>query len=128
MASAAQLGKVLFVLCEEQIQKRQISDRDFFKGIKGDVFDSARDALAQELIHFFPSGQRTILLKTLAKAQEMNGILLQRVTKKLDGLDAAAMEKMIQAEESRIQRGLSESSITSAVPSALTRGTSASAD
>lgn len=46
------LANTLFVLCEEQCKTREMSEEDFGKILKGDVWDRAAEALIQAVVDF----------------------------------------------------------------------------
>ena len=71
------LCNVLFVLCEEQATKASITDSDFGRLLAGDVIDRATMALQEAITDFFPQRKR---------------LLLQRLQKKIDKLNAAGQE------------------------------------
>lgn len=78
------LGAVLFVLVREQLEQRQKTGRDFFKGIKGDVWDRVLDAFHAELIDFFQSGERQLMRKALDKTRTLKQMALARANQVLD--------------------------------------------
>ena len=64
-------ANALYVICEEQAVKAGISDEQFGRLLKGDVIDSAAEALLAELVDFFPKRQREALRTMLASLTEM---------------------------------------------------------
>jgi len=55
--SPIKLVKVLSVLCRDQSQRDKITDRQFSKAIRGDVFSKALTAVLEAAESFFPQSQ-----------------------------------------------------------------------
>jgi hypothetical protein len=49
------LVDIIYVLCEDQAQKRSISDEDFGRAMAGDPIEAATQALLDEIVAFCPS-------------------------------------------------------------------------
>lgn len=84
LADKETLGAVLFALCQDQIKDRNKTDRDFFRGLKGDVWDKVMEALNAELLDFFQSGERQVLKKALEKISSLRSMTLAKVTQRLE--------------------------------------------
>jgi hypothetical protein len=77
MADPVQLVDVLYCLCKEEADARQISDEDFGRALGGDVISVAADAFVEELIAFFPNARaRQGLKKVVAAGRQVQDKLL----------------------------------------------------
>lgn len=90
---------VLYVLCEEQAEKRQINERAFAKGFNGDTFDAAVDALIEAIADFFPKHRRMILQKSAEKTRELQDQASVKVAQALESLDLDKLAKLIQSDQ-----------------------------
>lgn len=57
------LCDVLYVLCREEAEKREVSDEAFGRAMHGDALDSAAAAFTEALIDFFPDARRRDALR-----------------------------------------------------------------
>src|SRR4051812_20198243 len=87
LADKETLGGVLYVLCREQIEKRNLTDREFFRAIKGDVWDGVMDALHTEMCDFFQSGERQVVKKALEKTKKLREMALAKATEVMEGTE-----------------------------------------
>lgn len=55
------LCDVLYALCKDEAEKKNITDEDFGRGMAGDALEAGTEALLEELVNFFPKGRRTVL-------------------------------------------------------------------
>ena len=78
------LCDMIFVLCKEEADKKNISDIDFGKSMGGDAIEQATDAFLQELITFFPQRRRRLLKKSLNKMRDLESKILEHVEIKID--------------------------------------------
>jgi len=68
----------LWLLCEEQAREREVSEENFGRALRGQLFDASR-ALLEELTDFFPlQSQREELTARLAL--QLTGMELERKT------------------------------------------------
>lgn len=79
------LCDLIYVVCQPQAEKADISDEDFGRAMAGDAIDHATSAVLEELADFFPSPRRGLLKKSLAKIE------------KLEGMAVSAAEKMLKS-------------------------------
>lgn len=78
------LGNFLFVLCQEQAEKRKITDAEFGRALAGDVIRHATDAMVEAIVDFFPNEEAR---KAIRRAEalgkqiqaELYGGMIQRV-------------------------------------------------
>lgn len=82
----AVFATVLWVLVERQAIERGVDEARFAEGLLGDVWDSATDALLQEVIDFFPSGRRKIFQATKDKATVEAKLLEAKALKMIDSM------------------------------------------
>lgn len=83
------LVATLYILCEEQIDKRQTEPEAFGKSFKtGDVLEGATEALINALLNFFPQRKRELLEKMVTASRNMEDRLMEKahllIDKKLD--------------------------------------------
>lgn len=60
---------VLYVLCQEQADKRGVTDQEFGRALGGDVLEAAGLAFEEAYLLFCPSRTRQILTPLLTKAR-----------------------------------------------------------
>ena len=97
------LADVLYVLCREECEARQVSDIDFGRSLAGDSIDSATEALLEELVDFFPSSRRGLLRNVLVKYRKLDGM---RVTAMQQRLDSGLVERAMEQELAKIDRDI----------------------
>ena len=78
------LCDVIYCVCKEDADARQISDEDFGRAMGGDAIELATAALLKELVDFFPQGKRELLRKALAKLETLQATAIDVVSKRLD--------------------------------------------
>lgn len=109
---AAAVGRVLAVLCGEQIRERKLNSRQFARLVRGDAIERGRQALLDEGADFFPpsewSAMRSSLTKRLESKQQtdqLNLIGLDNATKILPlaeafmRLDTLTQQRLIEEAE-----------------------------
>ncbi len=88
MADPVQLADVLFCLCKEEADAKQISDEDFGRALAGDAITLAADAFVEELIDFFPDARaRAGLRKVIEAGKKVRAKLLDHAETLLATLD-----------------------------------------
>lgn len=101
-ADSVLLCRVIFILCREQRQSREITEEAFYSTVigNGDAIDAATEAMLQAILAFTRGRART-LLETLAQKQTNVQRLLSE--KALARINDPELEKRIIAEaEARI--------------------------
>jgi hypothetical protein len=84
-----QLVDVLYCLCKEEADAKNVSDEDFGRAMFGDVIHQATDAFLEELIDFFPDPKvRASLRKIIAEGKKVRSRMLERAEQVLDSFDA----------------------------------------
>lgn len=103
---------IAFVLCEEQAQKANVTDRQFGEALSGDAIDDATEALLAELTDFFPRSQRLALTKVLATVKEYQTRATTLATEKLESPAMTSLiEKSIAEASQKIDSLLAGTSI-----------------
>lgn len=92
-----QFVDALYVLCKEQADSSKITDEEFASGLAGDALAAATEAFAQELIDFFPKGQRETMLKARQKLTSLERMAQQNAIKRLDEMTEEELMKSIEA-------------------------------
>jgi hypothetical protein len=97
VADPVRLADVLYCLCKDEADARNISDEDFGRALYGDVITLAADAFVEELVDFFPDARaRTSLKKVLAAGRKMRDRLLDHAETMIAGIDPdAEAQKLI---------------------------------
>jgi hypothetical protein len=91
VADPVRLADVLYCLCKDEADARNISDEDFGRALYGDVITLAADAFVEELVDFFPDARaRTSLKKVLAAGRKMRDRLLDHAETMIAGIDPDA--------------------------------------
>lgn len=84
-----QLADVLYCICKDEADAKQISDEDFGRALAGDAITLAADAFLEELIDFFPEAKaRTSLRKIVTESRKVRNRLLSHAETVLDQFDA----------------------------------------
>lgn len=65
------LVDVLYILCQDQAQREGLTDEQFGRIFRGDVIESATEALFEALVNFFPPQRQTLLRKVMEMAKAM---------------------------------------------------------
>lgn len=82
------LADVLYCLCKDEADARQITDEDFGRALGGDAITLAADAFVEELIDFFPNAKaRESLRKVVAAGRKVRDAILARATTMADAVD-----------------------------------------
>lgn len=71
---------VLYVLCMEQVEKRNLTEEDFAKGLLGDSLENAVEAFIKAWTDFFPEATR----KRLMNSQKLAGNVMDKVWGEVD--------------------------------------------
>jgi len=84
------LCDLLFILCEEQVKQRELSDADFGRLLVGDVIAHATMALGEAIADFFPAKKRSFLRQI---QQKLAGIQTTAENLAQENLDDPTLEK-----------------------------------
>jgi len=63
------LVAILWILCEEDAKRREVTPKEFGKALVGDAIESAVDALVEAITDFFPTRRRSLLRAAHAKTK-----------------------------------------------------------
>jgi hypothetical protein len=88
VSDPVQLADVLYCLCKEEADTKQITDEDFGRALAGDAITLAADAFVEELIDFFPDARaRAGLKKVVAAGRKVRDKLLDHAETLIEQLD-----------------------------------------
>ena len=87
------LVDVLFALCKDEADAKQVSDEQFGAAMAGDAVAKATEALLDEIVDFFPQPRRTILRRLVETARLVSAKAAERIDK---ALQDPALEKRIE--------------------------------
>jgi hypothetical protein len=91
LADPVRLVDVLYCLCKDEADARNVSDEDFGRALYGDAITMAAEAFVEELIDFFPDARaREGMRKLSAAGKKVKARLLDHAEKVLDQLDPEA--------------------------------------
>ena len=80
---------VLYCLCKEEADAKNVSDEDFGRAMFGDALHRAIDAFLEELVDFFPDPRaRSNLRKLLAEGKKVRDRMMDRAEQVLASFDA----------------------------------------
>jgi hypothetical protein len=89
LGDPVQLVDVIYCLCKEEADARNVSDEDFGRAMYGDVIFHATEAFLEELIDFFPDPKvRQSLRKIITEAKKVRSRILDRAEQVLASFDA----------------------------------------
>ena len=91
------LCDVLYAVCKDQADERDVTDEQFGRAMAGDVIDLATKALLEALVDFFPQRKRGVLARAVAKLRQFEARALAVAESRFDNpkLDEL-MEKALQ--------------------------------
>ena len=88
VADPVRLADVLYVLCKDDADSKNISYEDFGRALAGDAISSAAEAFVEELIDFFPDERsRAALRRVIAAGREVRTKLLDHAETMLETLN-----------------------------------------
>ena len=98
------LRDVLFVLCKDEVDKREVTLEEFGEALKGNAIMEATDALIGELVDFCPSPVRReewkeAQRKTARGDELMAEVLAEKYPKMTDEKLKALMEQVLDSNE-----------------------------
>ncbi|MCE9530350.1 MAG: hypothetical protein K8T89_04345 [Planctomycetes bacterium] len=101
ISDPVKLADVLYCLCKDEADTKQITDEDFGRSLYGDAITLAADAFVEELIDFFPEARtRASLRKVVTAGRTVRERILDHAERKIDAVDP---EKIARDEINRIQ-------------------------
>jgi hypothetical protein len=69
---------LVYILVRDQVQAKQLTDRDFLKGLKGDAMEAMCEAFYIALADFHPKKKRELLMQLM---DESNRLMAELFTK-----------------------------------------------
>jgi hypothetical protein len=97
------LGRVLYVLCEDQAVQRGITPEQFADGFNADVLHAASEALIEEVIFFCRKDLRPALEMAFEKARQADRRMVETLQGRIGSIGRemdAAMEKFLTSTDS----------------------------
>jgi hypothetical protein len=93
------LVDVLYAVCKEEADAKNVSDEEFGRAMAGDSIEKATAALLDEIIDFFPEAKRRVFAKILAATRRFQEKTKEELAKllddpALDGKIDAALEQL----------------------------------
>lgn len=84
--------EVLFALVRRQAAERQITAEQFGEGLAGDSLQGAAEALAQELIDFFPDrARRENLRRVVQKQRQADQLMQERIARTIEAVQPESL-------------------------------------
>lgn len=80
----------LFVLCQDQAEKRSVSSESFGEALAGDPMEAATLAMLDELASFFPGPKAKLIRAALAKMSEGADLAAKMGMDQIEALDVTA--------------------------------------
>jgi hypothetical protein len=88
ISDPVQLADVLYCLCKEEADGKQITDEDFGRALGGDAITLAAEAFVEELIDFFPDARaRASLRKVVSAGRKVRDRLLDHAETLIEKID-----------------------------------------
>ena len=84
------LVDILFIVCEQQVEERGMTDVQFGESLDGDTLFSAMNSFIEGMTDFFPERRgREALKKLMSKGREVYDLVSEREIKRIENLDVA---------------------------------------
>ena len=99
------LCRVIYLLCREQRQERDISEEDFYMEVIGNAIDRATDALLKAILKFVPKRTR-LILEAFAEQGELQQAAIEKAVAKIN--DPKLREKLLAELETKIETSAEE--------------------
>lgn len=100
------LVDALYVLCETQATAAGVDDEDFGAGLRGNVIDTATQALLEEIVDFFPTRKAAVLKKGTGRFRELQDLRAEMAERFLD--DPALMDQVKAKIDEALRQAVSE--------------------
>lgn len=78
---------LMFVICEEQANARNVTDVQFGEAFDGDTYERAIEAFYEEMVLFFPKRQRDTLTAVNAKMNQARDRAVEMASERVNALD-----------------------------------------
>lgn len=112
--SPGKLVEVLHLICQDEIEERKLTRKDFLRGFSGDCLSEARDAFIEAYTNFIPSKQGQVMKALYQNALETEAKSIDLTLKGID--EAATKEVETLANDSGQSSTESPGSSESAIP------------
>ena len=98
----ALLCRVLYLLCDRQREKREISHEDFYMEVlgNGDTIEAATEALIKAIANFTPPRMRAFLLAAADKQTKIERLAIDRAMAKIN--DETFETRLLKALDTRL--------------------------
>ena len=106
------LCDILYLLIKPQADAQGITDEDFGAALGGDAIDDATTALLEELVNFSRRSRRAALRTLLAKIDQLEAKVSERV---IAEIDSGRLDQMLEQE---LEQALNPSEVPGALPGA----------
>lgn len=106
------LCDVLYVICSDQADQKEVTDENFGAALFGEPIEAAGDALVEALINFTPPRQQKILrnMREISlKVQDQQAGMIQSVMGKVNEMTLGTSSPLSQESSDTSQAELSES-------------------
>lgn len=80
------LVDVLYVICKNEADAKNITDENFGEAMAGDALENATNAFLDELIDFFPAEKKMILRKAINKVNQAEKKALEMGNKYIEDM------------------------------------------
>ena len=77
------IAAVLYTLCSDQIEERELTPEEFSELLYGDTFEKAVEALIESILDFFPRQKAQVLRDALAKEKARQDKELEKALEEL---------------------------------------------
>lgn len=111
------LVDVLYLLCQEEADGRQVSDEAFGRAMAGDALEKAAAAFTEELVDFFPAQKQAPLRAALGKLRQLDARAAQEAAREAEALDVEEMLRAFLARRGGTSGGAPGSSASTPAPS-----------
>lgn len=91
-------AQALWAVVQPQAVAKNISEDDFLDSLSGDVLEQMATALADELIEFFPTTQRSMVKTLRSKMDEVAATLIRTAHDRIGEIDTAATIRIASAQ------------------------------
>lgn len=83
----ALLVDVLYLTCQSQAERANVTAEQFGEAMVGDALDAASEALVDALVEFLPGKKRALLHKLMEKVKGAEQVMMDRLEQEIDELD-----------------------------------------
>lgn len=95
------LCNVLYVICQDQANRINVSDKQFGEGLAGDVIEHATEALIAALIDFFPTRRRELLRAVNEKSKIVAMKAMDMAEQRIAAMDPEELAKKIMGDSGK---------------------------